>query len=77
MVVKHSTPGLPPALQRRIAEHRAEVARLRAELGDPEEALSAFVREHLDRDALAAALLDEVEHADVLIDNEFDRVLGG
>jgi hypothetical protein len=43
------------ALAELIEEHQAAVARLRAEVGDPEEALSAFVREHFDQTALALA----------------------
>jgi hypothetical protein len=44
-----ATKTAPPRnerLERRIEEHKAEVARLRAELGDPREALFAFVRSH-------------------------------
>ena len=77
MVVEHVTPGLPPAVQRRIAELRAEAARLRAELGDPEEALSTFVREHFDREALAAALRDELEHVTATLDDEDERPSDG
>jgi predicted nucleic acid-binding protein len=39
-------------LERRIEEHKAEVVRLRAELGDPQAALDAFIRETFDVEAL-------------------------
>ena len=55
MATKIADVRLSPGLAELIGEHRAEVARLRAEVGDPEEALSAFVREHFDQDALAFA----------------------
>jgi hypothetical protein len=41
-------------LERHIAEHHREVARLRAEFGDPDNAWRRFVRETFDRDALIA-----------------------
>jgi hypothetical protein len=55
MGTKTAAAGLAPAVAELIEAHRANVPRLRAEFGDPEEALSAFVREHFDRDALMAA----------------------
>ena len=63
MVVEPTTRGLSPTIRRRIADLRVEAARLRAELGDPEEALSTFVHHHFEQDALAAALQDELTHA--------------
>lgn len=42
--VTPSTTKLSERLERRIEEHKAEVARLRAELGDPRDAWFAFVR---------------------------------
>lgn len=50
--VPHPAPAVSERLERRIAEHKSEVARLRAELGDPREALSAFVRSHFTLEAL-------------------------
>lgn len=41
-------------LDRRIAVHRQEVAQLRGQLGDPDEAWRRFVRETFDREALLA-----------------------
>jgi hypothetical protein len=41
-----------PSLEQRIAAHKEEVARFRAEHGDPAEALDAFIRETFDRGAL-------------------------
>ncbi len=35
-------------LERRLERHREEVARLRAEFGNPQEALFAFTRDHFD-----------------------------
>lgn len=46
------TPVLSERLQQRIEEHKAEVVRLRAELGDPQAALDAFIRETFDVEAL-------------------------
>ena len=43
-------------LDERIKQHREEVDRLRAEFGDPEQALDAFVLKHFD---LRAFLPDE------------------
>lgn len=37
-------PELSPQLEERLKLHKEEVARLRAEFGDPQEALFAFVR---------------------------------
>ncbi len=47
----HPMPAVSERLERRIEEHKAEVARLRAEIGDPREALSAFVRAHFTLEA--------------------------
>lgn len=47
---KQST--ISPELQKVLDWHREEAARLREKLGDPEEAMSAFVREHFDQKAL-------------------------
>lgn len=49
--VAHPTPA--SVLAEVLVRHRQEMVRLRAELGDPDEALSAFVREHFDQTALA------------------------
>lgn len=57
----HPTPAVSERMERRIAEHKAEVARLRAELGDPREALSAFVRSHF---SLEAFLPDDPSRTD-------------
>ncbi len=46
------TPAQAARLEQRIKEHRAEVERLREETGDPDAALSAFVRERFERQAL-------------------------
>jgi hypothetical protein len=45
--------SISPELQRVLDWHRAEAARLREKLGDPEEAMAAFVREHFDQEAAA------------------------
>ena len=52
MAVETGGSTLTPALQRRILEHKEEMARLREEFGDPEEALRAFMREAFDPQAL-------------------------
>lgn len=48
-------------LQRPIDEHRTEVARLRAEFGDPVEGPAAFVREHFDEAALTETVREVLE----------------
>lgn len=55
MAAQTTKPTISPHLQRILDEHRKEAARLRKKFGDPEEALSAFVREHFDPEALAEA----------------------
>lgn len=47
-----------PELARLLARHRREAERLRREFGDPEEALSAFVRETFDQEALEIVFND-------------------
>lgn len=64
-------------LDRRLAEHREEVARLREQLGDPEEALSAFIREHFDRDALEQAVRATFDEMGAWCDDDDDDELGG
>jgi hypothetical protein len=54
--VKHAL--RPGSLAKVLSAHREEATRLRKELGDPEEALSAFVRSTFDRDALESAYQD-------------------
>ena len=60
MATEIATSTISPALERRIAEHRIEAERLRAELGDPAEALAAWVRDNLDRDALLFAFEEQL-----------------
>lgn len=55
MAVKNPTHLPNPTLDRHIEENRAEVARFRAEHGDPAEALRAFIRETFDREAVIEA----------------------
>ncbi|MGH2533608.1 MAG: hypothetical protein ACRDJW_15020 [Thermomicrobiales bacterium] len=66
-----------PALERLLERHRLEAEQLRRELGDPQEALAAFVREHYDQELLAAAFQDliggNVWDADDLIDEGKSR----
>ena len=47
---------ISPELQRVLDWHREEAARLREELGDPMEAMSAFVRKHFDPESLEESL---------------------
>jgi hypothetical protein len=47
-----------PLLLQRMEEHKAEVARLRAEIGDVEAALDAWVRENFDPVAVAQLSAD-------------------
>ncbi len=70
----HPTPAVSERLERRIEEHKAEVARLRAELGDPQEAFSAFIREHFDLESL---LPDDPSRTDARVtwwDDESDEL---
>ena len=52
MAAKVAKPPEPTAIERRLQEHQAEIARLRAEFGDPAEALDAFIRETFNREAI-------------------------
>ncbi len=65
---------ISPHLQRILEEHRREAARLREKFGDPDEALSAFVREHFDREALEEAIREFEEGASFW--NDDDEVNG-
>jgi hypothetical protein len=76
MGTKTAEAGLAPAVAELIAAHRANLPRLRAELGDPDEALSAFVREHFDRDALAAAYEAMLRYPGAWAEDE-DEIEGG
>jgi len=55
MVVKAPTHRHNPTLDRHIEENRVEAARFRAEHGDPAEALSSFIRETFNREAVIEA----------------------
>lgn len=61
---------ISPHLQRILDEHRREVARLREKFGDPDEALSAFVREHFDPEALAEVIRESEEGASFWNDDD-------
>ena len=76
MATKPADARFSPALADLIEEHRAEVARLRAEFGDPEEALSAFVREHFDPDALVLAYESMLRYPGTWTDDE-DEIESG
>ena len=52
MDAKTAEARLAPGVAELIEAHRADIPRLRAEFGDPAEALDAFIRETFDRDAL-------------------------
>jgi hypothetical protein len=65
-----------PKLQRRLEEHKAEVARLRAEIGDVDAALDALIRKMFDFEAIEPELM----HADGVpsdLDDEDDDYLDG
>lgn len=70
MVAKHAATATPIRLERRRAEHQAEVVRLRARFGDPEEALSSFIRNTFSYEALLATYLDEMEGEEGWLDND-------
>ena len=52
--VATAPPSQAERLAQRIKEHKEEVARLRAEIGDPAEALDTFIRERFDIQAIFA-----------------------
>lgn len=68
---------ISPHLQRILDEHRKEAARLREKLGDPDEALSAFVREHFDREALEEAIRGFQEGTSLWDDNRLSALSRG
>jgi hypothetical protein len=72
MTIQIDSPTVSPQLQRRIAAHRAEAARLRAELGDPSEALSRFVQETFSAEALDETYREYVEAGHAWMDREDD-----
>ena len=51
-IVRTSTSTQAAWLEKRLKEHRAQVAQLRNRFGDPEEALSKFIRERFELEAL-------------------------
>lgn len=55
MAVKDQTHLHNPTLDRHIEESRAEVARFRAEHGDPAAALDAFIRATFNREVVIEA----------------------
>ena len=77
MVTPLSKPRLSPALERRLAQHRIEVERLRRGLGDPAEALSAFVREHYDQAALSLAFQEMCDGRGLWTDDRAEPRLDG
>jgi hypothetical protein len=64
---------LSPTLQRRIELHRAEVARLRAEQGDPAAALARFMRETFSEEALAETYAEYVRAGHGWMDRDDDE----
>jgi hypothetical protein len=50
---------MKPELVEHLREHERKVAQLREEIGDVEEALSQFVREHFDPEAFSAEADDD------------------
>lgn len=60
-IVSHVSTAQAARIERLVAEHRAEMARLREEFGDPEAALSKFVT---DRFELRALLPDDWDPED-------------
>jgi hypothetical protein len=77
MTVQIDSPAISPHLQRRIAEHREEVARLRAKFGDPTEALARFVRETFSAEALDETYREYVELGHAWMDREDDASENG
>lgn len=70
------TDRLSPAehLERRIAALDAEVARIRAEDGDPAEALGRYLVERFGIDAIVGAYRDFVEREEPFyVDDEWDE----
>lgn len=63
-------PRVSPHLQRVWDRHREEAARLREQYGDPEDAVSSFIRTHFDREALEEALRASLEGEALWDDDE-------
>lgn len=59
-----------PDLQRVFDLYHEEAQRLQEKYGDPEEALSSFIREHFDREALEEALIASLEGEGLWNDDE-------
>jgi hypothetical protein len=72
VVSEVKSPAISPALQRRIAEHRLEVARLRQELGDPEEAMRRFVESTFSPEALIETFAEMFRDGEWIGDNADD-----
>ncbi len=65
MAAGDNTSTIPTNLDHLLAIHREEAQRLRAELGDPEEAMAWIVRDSFDADSLAAAFRELTEGGSV------------
>ncbi|MGH2562554.1 MAG: hypothetical protein ACRDJH_26135 [Thermomicrobiales bacterium] len=65
MATPVTKPPQSPSLERLLERHRLEAEQLRQELGDPKEALAAFVREHYDQELLAEAFHDLIGGSNV------------
>src|SRR5215204_3919898 len=68
--LERNTPS--PALQRRIALHRTQVARRRAEQGDPVAALAQFMRVTFSEEALAETYADYLRAGRAWMDRDDD-----
>ena len=65
-----------PTFQKRLQEHKAEVARLREEIGDVPEALSSLIRELFDPEALAELSADANQTNGQMTDDDDDYLDG-
>ena len=61
------------ALDRHIREHREEAARLREQYGDPDAALSAFVRANFTWEALSESYQEVRDHPGLSMEGAVPR----
>jgi predicted nucleic acid-binding Zn-ribbon protein len=74
--VPATLPSQAERLEERIRAHKEEVARLRERIGDPEEALSRFVTEHFEVQALVPDERSGQARGTALWDDEDDLDAG-
>ncbi len=66
---------MPPHIREVLERTRKEAERLREIYGDPEETVSAFIREHFTREALEEVFQEMVQGASVWNDDDKEWAL--